>query len=76
MAAGCINVGTGPTNGWHLIGNPYPSPVDWNALVNGAGVGTNIGYGISFFKPTSQYDRSIWNYITITEYYNFNFRSI
>lgn len=24
--------GTGPNAGWHLVGNPYPSPLDWSSL--------------------------------------------
>jgi hypothetical protein len=26
-----------PTTGWHLLGNPYPSPLDWSTMTLGAG---------------------------------------
>lgn len=28
----CSNPTGGPTNGWNLLANPYPCPIDWNVL--------------------------------------------
>ena len=40
------------TDGYNLIGNPYPSPIDWNAP---GWTKTNIDNGIYFFSASSQY---------------------
>ncbi|MBP7497158.1 MAG: T9SS type A sorting domain-containing protein, partial [Bacteroidales bacterium] len=50
-----IDYGDGPGNGWHIVGNPYPSPVDWDAVEAGGGIGANISHTITFFKATSLY---------------------
>ena len=52
---GCQDVGTGPTNGWHIVGNPYPCPIDWNAVIDNGGVGGTIGNAIYFYQPTGAY---------------------
>ncbi|CAM4208683.1 hypothetical protein [Gillisia limnaea] len=51
------------TKGFHLIGNPYPSPIDWNA-VNGW-TRTNIDDAIYFFNAsdTDQYTGSYTSYV-------------
>ncbi len=53
--AGGVNYGFGPGNGWHLIGNPYPSPVDWDAVKAGGGIGADISHTLAYFKSTSLY---------------------
>lgn len=30
-SSGCSNLASAATNGWNLVANPYPCPVDWNA---------------------------------------------
>ena len=46
-----INVTYNPTlgNGWNLVGNPFPSPIDWNAA--SGWVKTNIGNTIYIWNP-------------------------
>ncbi len=41
--------------GWHLLGNPYPSPIDWDAVTPGNGPGQlppGMSASISVFKGT------------------------
>lgn len=72
-ATGIVNNGTiGPitlfnhnepfTKGFNLIGNPYPSPVDWNAP---GWTKTNIDNALYFFESgtTNQYQGSYSTYI-------------
>ena len=51
------------TLGFNLIGNPYPSPIDWNAATGWTK--TNIDNAIYFFDSgtTSQYTGSYCSYI-------------
>ena len=46
------------TKGFNLVGNPYPSPVDWN---NAAWTKTNIDAGITFFNASSPSLNSVIN---------------
>jgi hypothetical protein len=51
------------TKGFNLVGNPYPSPIDWNA-VNGW-TKTNIDDGVYFFNAgsTDQYTGTYSSYV-------------
>jgi fibronectin-binding autotransporter adhesin len=40
-------------NGWHLVGNPYPSPIDWNAIA--AGLPAGVSHTVAFYYPTNQW---------------------
>ncbi|HPB24178.1 MAG TPA: choice-of-anchor D domain-containing protein [Bacteroidales bacterium] len=40
------------SDGWNLVGNPYPSAIDWQ---NSAWTKNNVTDGIYFFKSNSQY---------------------
>lgn len=46
-----INVTYNPTlgNGWNLVGNPFPSPIDWDAA--SGWIKTNIGNTIYIWNP-------------------------
>ena len=51
------------TNGWHLVGNPYPSPVDWDAVASDpANQITSVSSTISYFQPTSRWYGNYGNY--------------
>jgi fibronectin-binding autotransporter adhesin len=41
------------SDGWNLVGNPYPSPIDWDAL--SGWTKTNIVDGFSIYNATGQY---------------------
>ncbi len=45
--------GNALADGWNLVGNPYPSPIDWGATPGWTK--TNVEDGIYYFKATSQY---------------------
>jgi hypothetical protein len=40
-------------DGWNFVGNPYPSPIDWDAAAGWTK--TNVANGIYFFRPTTSY---------------------
>lgn len=48
------------TLGFNLVGNPYPSPVDWNAA---GWIKSNIDNAIHFFKASDQYGGTYSSYI-------------
>jgi hypothetical protein len=51
------------TQGFNLVGNPYPSPIDWNAA--GGWTKTNIDNAIYFFSngTTNQYTGTYSSYV-------------
>src|SRR5690554_5344827 len=51
------------TQGFHLVGNPYPSPIDWEAP---GWIKRNIDRGIYFFKASqeSQYGGTYTSYVS------------
>ncbi len=51
------------TQGFNLVGNPYPSPIDWDAV--SGWTKTNIDNALYFFKPSSsdQYSGTYSTYI-------------
>ncbi|MBK7147282.1 MAG: lamin tail domain-containing protein [Bacteroidetes bacterium] len=54
------STGTPNADGWNLVGNPYPSPIDWNDVFT-----ANTGIGTSYyaFNTTGEYtgNYSSWN---------------
>jgi len=51
-----------PQSGWHLRGNPYPSPLDWQVIINNGGL-SNIDPALYVFKSSGQYSGSYASYI-------------
>ncbi|GAB2952077.1 hypothetical protein GCM10027048_16400 [Hymenobacter coalescens] len=46
--------------GWHLLGNPYPSPIDWNqAFLNATG----LDNAVHVYKSTGRYTGSYASYV-------------
>jgi uncharacterized delta-60 repeat protein len=50
---------TGTEGGWHLLGNPYPSPLDWSTLTQGAGQSLeNMDAAMYVFQSSGPYSGS------------------
>jgi hypothetical protein len=53
-----LSRGSGPTAGWHLVGNPYPSPLDWGSVgapnTNGSGL-SGVDAAAYVFQSTGPY---------------------
>jgi hypothetical protein len=45
-----LSRGTQTESGWHLRGNPYPSPIDWNQVVR-----SNVDATVYVYRSTGQY---------------------
>ncbi|WP_167856393.1 kelch repeat-containing protein [Hymenobacter metallicola] len=50
--------GAQPESGWHLLGNPYPSPIDWNRVGR-----TNVDAAAYVYRSTGQYDGGYTAYV-------------
>ena len=48
-------LGAGQQSGWHLLGNPYPSPLDWNSATIPSGMQPTIWYWRSTGGATGSY---------------------
>jgi hypothetical protein len=44
--------GTQPTSGWHLLGNPYPAPIDWTLATTGL---VGLDNAVYVFKSSGTY---------------------
>ena len=54
---------TGPDGGWHLLGNPYPAPLDWSTLTLGAGQSLeNMDGAVYVFQSSGPYAGSYRTY--------------
>ena len=56
VPSGTLNRGTDPAAGWHLLGNPYPSPIDWSTVT--AAQRPNMDAAIYVFESAGQYGGS------------------
>ncbi|WP_165821974.1 T9SS type A sorting domain-containing protein [Hymenobacter edaphi] len=55
---------TGADGGWHLLGNPYPSPLDWSTLTLGAGQNLeNMDGAMYVFQSSGPYSGSYRTYL-------------
>ncbi len=69
-------------SGWNLIGNPYPSPIDWNDVValtenelvfdDQVGPVEPVANAVYIFEPVSAYGGNYGSYINGTSAGNFN----
>ena len=62
LTAGGLTRGGQAESGYHLRGNPYPAPLDWQAMIN-AGRLTNVDNALYVFKSSGQYTGSYASYI-------------
>ncbi len=42
MVSNLTRTGNGPSAGWHLLGNPYPQPIDWDLVAVPTGMSSSI----------------------------------
>ncbi|ALW86971.1 hypothetical protein AUC43_18935 [Hymenobacter sedentarius] len=49
-------------SGWHLRGNPYPAPLDWNKMISNNRL-VNMEQALYVFKSSGQYTGSYASYI-------------
>jgi hypothetical protein len=62
LTAGGLGRGNLPQSGWHLRGNPYPSPLDWSLMLSNGRL-TNIEPALYVFKSSGQYSGSYASFI-------------
>lgn len=55
VSAGTLTRGSAANSGWHLLGNPYPSPIDWNNLSLPSGIDNAVYVFRSNGTYTGQY---------------------
>ncbi|GAB3573726.1 hypothetical protein GCM10027345_06850 [Hymenobacter daeguensis] len=62
LTAGGLTRGGQAESGWHLRGNPYPAPLDWNLVISNGRL-TNVDNALYVFKSSGQYTGSYASYI-------------
>jgi len=62
LTASGLTRGGQAESGWHLRGNPYPAPLDWNLMVSNGRL-TNIDNALYVFKSSGQYTGSYASYV-------------
>jgi hypothetical protein len=53
MPVSFTSTSTIENDGWNLLGNPYPCPIDWNAFYDAGTDFTNLGPNIWVYDPVS-----------------------
>ncbi|TGE19289.1 Ig-like domain-containing protein [Hymenobacter elongatus] len=56
VAVGALTRGAQTNSGWHLLGNPYPSPLDWKKARTG--LPTGVIDAVYVYKSSDQYNGS------------------
>ena len=62
LSATGLGRGAQPRSGWHLRGNPYPSPLDWQLMLDNNRL-TNMEPALYVFKSSGQYTGSYASYV-------------
>ncbi|WP_460501912.1 DUF4394 domain-containing protein, partial [Hymenobacter agri] len=62
IVAGGLTRGTQTTSGYHLRGNPFPSPLDWNLMVSNSRL-SGVDNALYVFKSSGQYAGSYASYV-------------
>ncbi|MCC3159316.1 T9SS type A sorting domain-containing protein [Hymenobacter sp. 15J16-1T3B] len=55
-----LSRGTQTQSGWHLLGNPYPAPLDWTQAFTGA---TGLDNAVHVYKSSGQYAGTYASYV-------------
>lgn len=58
IAAAGLTRGTQPESGWQLLGNPYPSPIDWDLVGR-----SNVDAAVYVYRSTGQYAGTYSTYV-------------
>jgi hypothetical protein len=58
LAASGLTRGTQAESGWHLLGNPYPSPLNWDLVGR-----TNVDGAVYVYRSTGQYSGTYSSYV-------------
>ncbi|GAA4352162.1 hypothetical protein GCM10023185_11560 [Hymenobacter saemangeumensis] len=61
VSTGPLTRGTDPQAGWHLVGNPYPSPLNWSDVA--AADRSGLDAAMYVFESTSQYGGQYRSYV-------------
>jgi hypothetical protein len=62
LASGAgVSVATAAQAGWHLVGNPYPAPLDWSAISPASRTGLDASMYV--YESTSQYGGNYRSYV-------------
>ncbi|MBK0404491.1 fibronectin type III domain-containing protein [Adhaeribacter sp. BT258] len=59
ISVGPLTRGSTAKSGWHLLGNPYPAPIDWDQVTVPAG----LDNAVYVFRSTGQYSGSYTSYV-------------
>jgi hypothetical protein len=62
LVASGLSRGNLPQSGWHLLGNPYPAPLDWDSVMLHGGL-SSVEPALYVFKSSGQYSGSYASYI-------------
>ena len=62
LTAGNLTRGGQTESGWHLRGNPYPSPLNWSSVIS-SGRAANIENALYVFKSSGQYRGSYTSFV-------------
>ncbi|MBJ6110779.1 T9SS type A sorting domain-containing protein [Hymenobacter sp. BT523] len=50
-------------SGWHLLGNPYPAPMDWDVARSTTGMLSGVADALYVFEPSGQYTGTYKAYV-------------
>ncbi|GAB2941268.1 hypothetical protein GCM10027048_02170 [Hymenobacter coalescens] len=58
ISAAGLTRGTQTESGWHLLGNPYPAPIDWDLVGR-----SNVDAAVYVYRSTGQYAGTYASYV-------------
>ena len=59
ITTGPLTRGSTTNSGWHLVGNPYPSPIDWDKM----GIPAGLDHAVYVYRSTGQYTGFYVSYV-------------